>query len=167
MNKVITLTAFASQIHTDNREAGWWDEPRSHATFVNLFHSELSEAMEGHRKDLMDDHLSHHKMMHVEIADFAIRLLDYLGSQSCVICFKPLTCIYEFHNCLASLHMAVTTFFSDNNCDHLIYALRLCWLLAEEEGFDLEAIINEKRAYNKQRLDHKKENRLKVGGKAY
>jgi NTP pyrophosphatase (non-canonical NTP hydrolase) len=39
--------------------------------------SEISEAMEGARKDLMDDKLPHRKMEEVELADLLIRLLDY------------------------------------------------------------------------------------------
>ena len=38
--------------------------------------SELAEAMEGHRKNLMDDKLPHRPMLEVEIADAMIRLLD-------------------------------------------------------------------------------------------
>ena len=45
-----------------------------------LIHSEISEAMEGERKDLMDDHLPHRKMAEVELADAIIRILDYGGA---------------------------------------------------------------------------------------
>ena len=41
-----------------------------------LIHSEISEALEGHRKDLMDDHLTHRKMFEVELADAIIRIFD-------------------------------------------------------------------------------------------
>lgn len=41
-----------------------------------LVHSEISEAMEGHRKNLMDDKLPHRKMLEVELADALIRILD-------------------------------------------------------------------------------------------
>ena len=41
--------------------------------------SELAEAMEGDRKDLMDDHLPHRKMLEVELADAVIRILDMSG----------------------------------------------------------------------------------------
>lgn len=34
-------------------------------------------------------------------------------------------------------------------------------------GFDLDGAIAEKRAYNRQRADHKPENRLKQGGKQF
>lgn len=45
-----------------------------------LIHSELSEALEGYRKDLMDEHLPHRKMVEVELADAMIRLFDLAGS---------------------------------------------------------------------------------------
>lgn len=44
-----------------------------------LIHSEVSEAMEGARKDLMDDHLPHRKMEEVELADAVIRIFDLSG----------------------------------------------------------------------------------------
>lgn len=43
---------------------------------IALIHSELSEAVEGQRKNLMDDHLKHRKMIEVELADSIIRTLD-------------------------------------------------------------------------------------------
>lgn len=42
--------------------------------------SELSEAMEGHRKGLMDDKLPHRKMFEVELADALIRIFDIAGA---------------------------------------------------------------------------------------
>ena len=47
---------------------------------IALCHSELSEALEGHRKDLMDDHLPHRKMAEVELADAVIRVFDLGGN---------------------------------------------------------------------------------------
>lgn len=45
-----------------------------------LSHSELSEAMEGHRKGLMDDKLPHRPMIEVELADAVIRIFDLAGA---------------------------------------------------------------------------------------
>lgn len=45
-----------------------------------LTHSEVSEAMEGHRKNLMDDKLPHRKMIEVELADAVIRIMDTAGA---------------------------------------------------------------------------------------
>lgn len=45
-----------------------------------LIVSEVAEAMEGHRKNLMDDHLPHRKMVEVELADAIIRIFDLAGA---------------------------------------------------------------------------------------
>ena len=47
---------------------------------ICLSHSELSEAMEGHRKNLMDDKLPHRTMLEVELADALIRICDLAGA---------------------------------------------------------------------------------------
>lgn len=57
------------------------DEPRNPLELIALIHSEASEALEGVRKGLMDDHLPHHKMETVELADIVVRVLDYAGGR--------------------------------------------------------------------------------------
>ena len=68
--------------------SGWWDEIvglndhqriRYLASQVALIHSEVSEALEGLRKDKMDDHLPHRKAVEVELADAMIRIMDLAG----------------------------------------------------------------------------------------
>lgn len=46
-----------------------------------LMVSEISEAMEGARKNLMDDKLPHRPMEEVELADCVIRIMDYCGGR--------------------------------------------------------------------------------------
>lgn len=82
------------ECHSLAFQAGWWTdlETGNYLTSgingepnVNigeklcLIHSELSEAMEGARKGLMDDHLPERKMLEVELADAAIRIFDLAG----------------------------------------------------------------------------------------
>jgi NTP pyrophosphatase (non-canonical NTP hydrolase) len=55
-----------------------WNRNRKLAR-IALIHSELSEAVEGIRKDAMDDKLPHRKMEEVELADVLIRMEDYAG----------------------------------------------------------------------------------------
>jgi hypothetical protein len=108
----------------------WWRDPETGGdvrdwppvffklwvgTKLALVHSEISEGLEGHRKDLMDDKLPTHKMLEVELADAVIRIFDLAGGL----------------------------------------------------GFDLGGTIAEKLVYNAQRADHKIENRIAEGGKAY
>lgn len=45
-----------------------------------LIHSEISEAMEGHRKGLQDDKLPHRAAIEVELADAVIRICDLSGA---------------------------------------------------------------------------------------
>lgn len=63
------------------KDAGWHDKPREVGTMLALVHSEVSEAMEGFRKDLKDDHLKHRKMAEVELADAVIRIFDLAGRE--------------------------------------------------------------------------------------
>ena len=65
--------------YNQSKEAGWHDNPREDGTMIALIHSEVSEAMEGLRKDLMDDHLPHRPMAEVELADTIIRICDFAG----------------------------------------------------------------------------------------
>ena len=44
-----------------------------------LITSEIAEAMEGARKNLMDSHLKNRKMFEVELADAIIRIFDTAG----------------------------------------------------------------------------------------
>ena|SRR5690606_4950525 len=60
-------------------DAGWHGKPREIGTDLMLIVSEVSEAMEGARKDLMDDHLTNRKMFEVELADAVIRIFDTAG----------------------------------------------------------------------------------------
>lgn len=143
------INDLVTEIHQGNRDAGWWTDlffnhkvkklmsefnfdeekalkvlsclniteelDREIPTLLCLIHSEISEAMEGDRKKLMDDKLPHRSMLEVELGDAVIRIFDLAGSR----------------------------------------------------GMDLGGAIREKLEYNKNRLDHKKENRVSENGKAY
>lgn len=118
---ILGVNGCAKDCHSAAVKGGWWyDEDgvkkdRNVGELLCLIHSEISEAMEGARKGLMDTHLTHRTMMEVELADCIIRIFD----------------------------------------------------LAESRGFNLGQTIYEKLEYNKSRADHKKENRLKEGGKKF
>ena len=63
------------------KDAGWHDKPREIGTCLMLIVSEIAEAMEGDRKNLMDDKLPHRKMLEVELADAVIRIFDLAGRE--------------------------------------------------------------------------------------
>lgn len=122
--QIEALNQLSTEIHKDNVEAGWWSDIKTGESTITtrnipeilcLIHSEISEAMEGYRKNLMDDKLPHRKAIEVELADALIRIFDLAGAQD----------------------------------------------------LDLGNAIAEKRTYNKNRKDHKLENRIKDNGKKF
>lgn len=82
----MSIQKLQTLIHNRAQVAGWWTDlktgeqkPRTAEGFLAklcLVHSEISEACEGHRKSLKDDHLPHRRMDEVELADAIIRILD-------------------------------------------------------------------------------------------
>lgn len=87
-----SLTHLQQIVYRGNVDAGWWKNiatnephPRGDVTLIlsklALVHSEVSEAVEGVRKGLMDDHLKERPMAEVEAADAMIRLLDLAGHE--------------------------------------------------------------------------------------
>lgn len=82
----IRLSGMCHGIHRNNLLAGWWKDASNPLIVSNklmLVVSELAEAMEGDRKDLMDDKLPHRKMVEVELADAFIRIADLAGYLGC------------------------------------------------------------------------------------
>ena len=80
------INRLAEQVHNANKK--WWEDletglpkDRNVGEMIALIHSELSEALEGTRKNLQDDKLPHRKMEEVEMADALIRLLDYCAGR--------------------------------------------------------------------------------------
>ena len=72
--------------HSASVRGGWWHdlntgEPleRNKLEMLCLVHSEVSEACEGVRKGINDDHLPQYRMEDVEMADVFVRCFDYVG----------------------------------------------------------------------------------------
>lgn len=69
--------------HASSVSCHWWHEkdgtPKIHITGerINLMHSELSEATEGERKDLMSDKIEGFLNVEEELADALHRIFDY------------------------------------------------------------------------------------------
>lgn len=77
-----------SVCHGNAWNAGWWHDPitgkekeRNFGELIALMHSELSEALEGNRKDSYDEHIINRKSEVVELIDCLIRIFDLLGKK--------------------------------------------------------------------------------------
>jgi hypothetical protein len=169
------LNELAARVHAANIK--WWrdivtGEPikRNKFELIALAISETSECLEGERKDLMDDKLPHRRMAEVEMADTAIRLLDYSGGFGIrlivVTNLEPVAlnkgeAIYRLQRILTRIPDDKWPAFHISSA--LSYIEAYCLLF----GYDLDGAIEEKLAYNATRHDHTHEARRSKGGKQW
>ena len=83
------INALVMRCHSASSKAGWWNDLETGVPLeltqerigdkMMLIVSEVAEAKEGHRKNLMDSHLTHRKAVEVELADAVIRIADLAG----------------------------------------------------------------------------------------
>lgn len=83
----MNLNDYAKLCHEHNK--GWWidldtglPKDRNVGEMLMLIVGELSEAMEGYRKELDDEHIPTRKAFEVELADTVIRIFDLCGGLS-------------------------------------------------------------------------------------
>lgn len=90
--QVEAISDLQESVYQQNLAAGWWTDlntgkvkEKGNITEIlaklALVHSEVSEALEGARKGLMDDKLPNRPMIEVELADAIIRILDLCGHE--------------------------------------------------------------------------------------
>lgn len=178
------LNEMSAKIYEQNKAVGWWDNPnRCLFECLQLVSTEVAEATEGARKNLMDDHLPHRKMEEVELADALIRLLDLGGSQGWNFIDRghgdyiesaddPVhgrsvgAMHFEINKCLVELsrHVVEHNEYTD---DRYSEAAWIIIHVAKLRGFDLQAAMEEKLEYNRTRADHQRENRALANGKKF
>lgn len=168
----------AQRIHKLN--ATWWHDQfgnrldRNPGELLMLVVTELAEGVEGLRKNLMDDHLPHRKMIEVELADAMIRLFDFAAGFGYEIKHKVFVyfceeneaeIILQITDSVLDIYRSITT---DAVVTHDIeFAISFIISYAEQFGYDVWGALEEKLEYNQKRADHKIENRLKEGGKKF
>lgn len=176
----MNLNKLARQIHEQNVEAGWWDDPNPCIpTKLQLISTEIAEATEGERKNLMDNHLPHRKMGEVELADALIRTLD-VGGRLGLKYINDLERRSLFNGeSVAAHHLLLNRdliqFFESLGGEGYFLIpseayTKLCDSfvnLSNKLGYDIESAMIEKLEYNKNRPDHKRENRQKPNGKEF
>ena len=187
---MIDFNPKAKEIFEQNKAVGWWDDMnRCIYQTLQLINTEIAEATEGARKNLMDDHLPHRKMEEVELADVLIRTLDLGGRMGLE---------YHGHNdTFRANFIAHTGAWSDGR-KHL-YLVNLVGMFSRvvnelapydvvdeslsahytniingvldfsiAKSYNVISAMEEKLAYNRERQDHKRENRKgEAGQKAF
>lgn len=193
---MLDWNAGARVCHQLNVNAGWWSdletgqrlrpEERDIGEIFALIHSEISEGLEGWRKNLMDDKLLHREMLEVELADACIRILDVAGAFEWDLSTGALLYHTEMPDsvgkCFAHLHRKISGAFtqyetwvrqgvlgpapsSETPGYQLGRVLAMIEQLAESRGYNLKDAMLEKIVFNLDRADHKREHRLAEGGK--
>jgi hypothetical protein len=179
------INALSAEIHADNVAAGWWSDPytgaridRNMGEMLMLVVTELAEAYVGVSGELMDDKLPHRWMYHVELADAAIRILDIAGSRGMDLAGAwsdelelPDQDSYNAEDLMRVVVLLSEAMEGVRKQDetrirvNLTAALQTINTIAGLCCFDLLEVIEQKRAFNRTRADHKVENRIAVGGK--
>ena len=174
------INELAKEIHVLNRK--WWPEnikDRNKSQILILVVSEVTECMEGERKDLMDDKLPHRKMAEVEMADTAIRVLDVMGAFNYQYVegtdmtdnwssFDPDPACDTKEDRLFAIVGLITM--ADRYRRTSTWMSNILYLVSEycrRYGYDLWGAVREKLEYNKTRYDHTDEGRAAEGGKKW
>lgn len=171
---------YAKKVYEWNVSVGWWDDPdRCISQTCMLIVTEIAEATEGERRDLMDDHLPDRKQGEVELADALIRVLDLGGKFNLSYESDYLSHPYcESRFSIGKQHMGIV--YDAVGLDGAIqredsHSMRMCYSslinsiadVSKYRGYNLEAATIDKMLYNTTRLDHKREQRAHFDGKKF
>lgn len=181
------INALTKEIHAQNVAVGWYESKRPLITLLALINSELYEALEGYRKNLKDDHLPQYDNFAVEMADVLIRLYDLMGYQNIEYqsnfslseqeledLKEELIQTYDGEENLVPVFIMMMTLLvmeietKKFEMSYTIFVDQVHYFMKNVFGYsNFEEIIQAKLEYNKQRADHKLENRKKENGKRF
>jgi hypothetical protein len=171
-------------------DAGWWHDLRTGAVkdrnngeMLMLMVSEVCEGAHGLRYGLMDDKIKHRRMLEVELADFLIREYDFCGARQIDLQYEidayvaagdrshlPDAATPALFRIVQHLSNAMEGDRKGNSAARnlgLVQAHQCAIWYGGYHQYDLHDAIVEKVRFNATRADHKPENRLAPGGKAY
>lgn len=174
----MTLNEWAKHCHEANVK--WWQcidtgKPikRNPKELLMLVITELAEAVEGERKNLMDDKLPHRKMAEVEMADAFIRLCDFAAGFGYEV-KEPVNSDLDYlvrttpeNKAEALLHITSVVLFIAHHPPAIVSSILLIRAYCLKHGYDLDGAINQKIEFNRTREDHKHEARRIAGGKQF
>ena len=183
----------AVTVFEQNKAVGWWDDmDRCVFQTLQLVVTEIAEATEGERKNLMDDKLPHRKMGEVELADALIRLLD-LGGRYGWQYYGGVEQIHDetaFHasymdfevirrKTISGKHLAAVkqvTRIADALAPSAVHldihseytrAINTLLYIGHAQGYDVIGALHEKFEFNKTRADHQRSARAEENGKKF
>jgi hypothetical protein len=164
---ITDLLNLQDEIFKINEANGFWEmgvENRSFAQHISLVHSEISEAVEADRKDLNDDKLTEYLGRDVELADTAIRILDWTGANKWAYTTQYAEEYYvdyaDFSEFAAELHLLVSSWYATDNVAWGFIVLDEIVKYVNDNDIPFMEIIEKK-------LQKNRERGYKHGGKNY
>jgi len=169
----MNLNELAQRVHVLN--AKWWQHietgapiERDREELLMLVITEIAEAVEGERKNLMDDKLPHRRMAEVEMADAYIRLLDFSAGFGIPITSRN-GMRYEVPLNKGAALFRITKMVTSIESIPIKLGAALYWVedYCNFHGYQLQDAIEEKLKFNETRVDHTHEARKLSEGKKW
>lgn len=138
----MNLKQLITRSHKQSVEKGFWENPMSFDMAMTLIISEISEAVEAHRKGRLEpdwnDTQSVKESFGAEIADAIIRIFDWCGRHDYELEFIPKTG-FQYWNKVDE----------GSNFMHLFYTFSHYWSVGEDKESTFESLFNWLMDYSK------------------
>lgn len=183
--QTLDLNQMVTEVHDGWAKPLWWTDIntgfpvlRNRGELLMLAVTELAEATEGIRKNLMDDKCPKRTMEECEMADYTIRMLDFSGGFS----VGALTEVdesefptrwFETDNKAEKILLITGATFDvycnliDDQAHEISVCIQMVRLYCDQYKVDLAGAYKEKMAFNRVRADHQHEARRAENGKKF